>query len=83
MIVRSNLLKSVRQENGEVYEYRENDGCIFLCARRFSNNFWEKDKVTVVTVELTKGYINKISGGDDEIIGRLDLNDYMLNLLSM
>lgn len=75
MITRSRLIKSISKPNGEVYEYRESNGCIFVCAREFSNSYWKKDKVTVVTVELEPWYIqNKYEAGVD--IELLDLNEY-------
>ena len=39
--------------------YGENNGCIFVCAREFSKEFWRKDKVTVVIVELESWYIKE------------------------
>ena len=74
MIVRSRLIKSLRKPNGEVHEYRENSGCIFICAREFSKEFWRKDKVIVVTVELESGYIKeKLKSGID--FNLFDLNE--------
>lgn len=75
MIGRSRLIKSLRKPNGEVHEYRENNGCIFVCAREFSKEFWKRDKVIVVTVELAPWYIKKkLKSGVD--INLLDLNEY-------
>ena len=75
MIGRSRLIKSLTKENGEVHEYRENHGCIFVCAREFSKEFLKRDRVTVVTVELESWYIKeKINSGID--INLLDLNEY-------
>ena len=75
MIVRSRLIKSLRKPSGEVHEYRENNGCIFVCAREFSKEFWRKDKVTVVTVELESWYIKeKLKSGID--VNLFDLNEY-------
>ena len=75
MIGRSKLIKSLKKQNGEVHEYRESHGCIFVCAREFSKDYFKKDKVTIVTVELQPWYINqKIKSGLD--INLFDLNEY-------
>jgi len=55
--------------------YGENNGCIFVCAREFSKEFWRKDKVTVVIVELESWYIKeKLKSGID--VNLFDLNEY-------
>lgn len=75
MIKRSRLIKIVNRPNGKAYEYRQNDGCIFVCAREFSKNYLEKDKVIVVTVEMAEWYI-KTMCLDGINIDDLDLNEY-------
>ncbi len=76
MIFRSTLIGIKKQENGELYEYRVNKGCIFVCARKYAENFWEKDDVVVLTVELNRWYIeDRVDRGID--IDSLGLNDFV------
>lgn len=78
MIFRSRVVKCLRKEDGRVYEYRENDGCLFVCEREFSKNFLEKDKVTVITVELTASYIReRIDIG--YAMESMEIGEYMTN----
>lgn len=55
MLFRSKLIKYLTLENGKLHEYRENKGVIFVCERVISKDFFSKDLVTVITVELTSG----------------------------
>ena len=74
MIFRSTLVGTKKQDNGEVHEYRANKGCIFVCARKYAENFWEKDDVIILTVQLNRWYIeDRIDRGID--INTLGLND--------
>ncbi|MGL5575138.1 MAG: hypothetical protein ACRDCW_06265 [Sarcina sp.] len=73
MIFRSTLVGTKKQPNGEVHEYRSNKGCIFVCARRYAKNFWEKDEVTILTVKLNKWYI------EDRVDRGIDINTFGLN----
>jgi hypothetical protein len=59
MLFRSRVVKYLRKEDGRVHEYRVYQGCLFVCERQIAKNFWEKDKVTVITVELTESYIKE------------------------
>ena len=80
MIHRSELVKVLKKEDGRQHEYRKYKGCIFVCEREFSKVFWKKDLVTVITVELTTGFIQKtIDKGYD--IDDLSLNSYTLDKL--
>lgn len=77
MIHRSELKKTLKKEDGRIHEYRECNGCIFVCEREFSKDFFKKDLVTVITVELTTGFIKRtIDKGYD--IDTLSLNSYAL-----
>ena len=55
MLFRSKLIKYLTLEDGRLHEYRENKGVIFVCERVISKDFFSKDLVTVITVELTVG----------------------------
>lgn len=80
MIYRSELIKCLKKPDGRIHEYREYKGCIFVCEREFSKAFWKKDLVTVITVELTKGFIIRtIDKG--YALEDLSLNSYMLDKL--
>lgn len=60
MIKRSTLIKYVTKDDGRVHEYREFAGCIFVCHREYSKDFFKPDLVTIITVELTPGYIKSV-----------------------
>lgn len=78
MLFRSRVVKYLRKEDGRIHEYRENKGCIFVCEREFSKNYWEKDKVTVITVELTESYIReRIHKG--YAVEDMEIGEYMSN----
>lgn len=80
MIFRSKLIKFIRKPDGRISEYRENKGCIFICERINSKNFWEKDSVTVITVELSKTYIvDRIDRGYD--VSKMQMGAFMENRL--
>lgn len=53
MVLRSKLINTKNKE-GNIIEYRECSGIIFICCRELSKDFFQKDKLTVVTCELTK-----------------------------
>ncbi|MDU7240408.1 hypothetical protein [Clostridium sp.] len=80
MIYRSELIKSLKKPDGRIHEYREYKGCIFVCEREFSKDFWKKDLVTVITVELTTGFIMRTI---DKVypLEELSLNSYILDKL--
>lgn len=82
MIQRSILVKYVKKENGKVHEYRKNCGCIFVCEREISKDFFKPDLLTVITVELTDGFIRRTERNGYEI-NDLHLNSYMLKKLEI
>ena len=76
MIKRSTLTKYVTKDDGRVHEYREYAGCIFVCHREYSKEYFKPDLVTIITVELTPGYIKSvINKGYNE--KNLSLNTYI------
>lgn len=77
MIYRSRLVASSKKSDGKTYEYREYEGCIFVCQREFSKEFWKKDLVTVITVKLTKGFIIRTIDKGYELVD-LSLDSYIL-----
>lgn len=78
MIKRSKLVKFLKKEDGRVHEYREYAGCIFVCHREASKDYWKQDLVTIITVELTEKFIKStLCKGYN--INELSLNLYTLN----
>lgn len=81
MIKRSTLIKYLKKEDGRIHEYREYAGCIFVCHREFSKDYFKPDLVTVITVEMTDGAIKSaLEKGYN--IDSLYLNDYTLSKVS-
>lgn len=81
MIKRSKLIKCFKKEDGRIHEYREYAGCVFVCYREISKDFFKPDLVTVITVEMTDGAI-KAAVEKGHSINTLNLNTYKLNRVS-
>lgn len=78
MLFRSKVVKYLRKEDGRIHEYRVNHGCLFVCERQTAGDFWEKDKVTVITVELTESYIReRLDKG--YAMEDMEIGEYMTN----
>lgn len=82
MLFRSKLLKYLTKDNGNLHEYRENNGVIFVCERKIAKNYWDSDLVTVITIELTAGNL-KILENDGIDIKALNIGKYMETRLTI
>lgn len=71
MINKSRLISS-KNEDGQIYEHRESRGFIFVCAVSKSDNFFMRNKTTVVTVELADTKIKQYISQNNNI-NALDL----------
>lgn len=78
MIFRSRLLKYKKGSDGEIYELRVFQGCVFFCKREYGKSFMDKDVVTVITVELTETFMRERSlmGYNIEDV---ELTEFMIN----
>lgn len=81
IIKRSTLIKCLRKEDGRIHEYREYAGCIFVCHREYSKDFFKPDLVTVITVEITNGAI-KAALNKGNSVESLNLNTYKLEKIN-
>lgn len=81
MIQRSELIKCLRKADSRLHEYREYAGCIFVCHREYSKEFFKQDLVTIITVELTTGFIKTTLEKGYNIDG-LVLNSYTLDKIN-
>lgn len=81
MIKRSTLIKCLRKEDGRLHEYREYAGCIFVCHREYSKDFFKPDLVTIITVEVTNRAI-KEALNKGYSVDLLNLNTYKLKKVS-
>ncbi len=61
MIRKSTLISSTMHENNEIHEYRKYMGYIFVCLVTLSEDFWKKDKITIITVKLSKKEIQNLT----------------------
>ena len=81
MIKRSILIKYLKKEDGRIHEYRAYAGCIFVCHREFSKDYFKTKLVTVITVEMIdRAIISALEKGYN--IDSFYLNDYKLNKVS-
>ncbi|MGG7199274.1 hypothetical protein ACQPUL_00830 [Clostridium butyricum] len=82
MIFRSQLIKYVHKEDGKLHEYRKYKGVIFVCERKISQDYWKKDLVTVITVELTLEYLLELKNEGVDVKS-LKIGPYIENQLAL